>query len=129
MQQIIFPFMIVYHTASLRLDSNSPFSLDIQFVQDLLIATRRNRACQLQQSIAERALSMIDMCHYTEVPKSFDWNSFDAALKLCEWLCWLSASCYRCAEESGLFEELRRILSSNRAREPEELQRASLHYR
>jgi hypothetical protein len=119
--------MLVYHTTSLRLDSNPPLSFNVQFIEDLLIATRRNRARQLKQSITERALPMINVCHYTEVPKSFNWNSLNPALKLGKRLLSLSASCYRRAKKSRLCEELRRTLGSYGAREPEELQWASLH--
>ena len=119
--------MLVYHATGLCLDCDSSFSFNIQFIKDLLIATWRNRARQLEQPITKRALSMIDMCYYTKVSEPFDWNGLYAALKLCYRLLSLSASCYRCAEGSCLFEELRHILRSYGAREPEDLQWASLH--
>ena len=70
---------------------------------------------------------MINVCYYTEIPESSDWDRLDPALKLSERFLSLSASYYRCAERAGMFEQLGCILRSERARQPEELQWASLH--
>lgn len=72
MEQIIFPLVIVYHTTCLRLDRDASLSLHIQLVQDLLILASFNCPCQFQQTIAERALPMIDVGDDTEVPKAVD---------------------------------------------------------
>jgi hypothetical protein len=70
---------------------------------------------------------MINMCHYTEIPESFDWYVFYTPLKLRDCPGSLSASCHRGGKGPGLGEEPGSILGSDRAREPQELQWASLH--
>jgi hypothetical protein len=45
---------------------------------------------------------MIDVCHYTEIAKSFDGDVLNAALKLGDGFGSLSASCYRCGKFAGL---------------------------
>src|SRR3954463_10437264 len=102
--------MAVYHTTSLRLDSNTSLPFHIQLIQNLLITTRRNCPRQLQQSITERTLSMINMCHYTEIPKTFYRNCLDAALKVRDDFRSLSASRHRCGEMTSWFEGLRCIM-------------------
>lgn len=116
MQQIIIPLVIVYHTAGLRLHGNPPLPLNVQFIQDLLIASRLNRASEFEQPVTERTLPMINMCHYTEIPESFDWYVFYTPLKLRDCPGSLSASCHRGGKGSGLGEEPGSILGSDRAR-------------
>ena len=53
--------MIVYHTTSLGLDSNTTFSLDIEFVKDLLVSSWGNGARKLEQPVAECTFAMIDV--------------------------------------------------------------------
>lgn len=119
--------MVVNHTASLRLDSDPPLPLHVQLVQDLFVAPRCNGPRELQQSIAERALPMINMCHYAEIAESFNWDCLYSAFKFRDGLRSLSASCNRGGEGARLREQSRSILASDGAREPQKLQWTSLH--
>jgi hypothetical protein len=51
MQQIVLPLVIVNHAACLRLDCDSALSLDVQLVQNLLVPSWLDGACELQQAV------------------------------------------------------------------------------
>ena len=119
MKQIVLSIEIVQHTTRLCLDCDAPLPLHIQLIQYLLIASWLNGARELKEPITEGTLAMIDMSHDTEVPKSLDRYSGDAALKLQNRVRSLSASCYCCGECAGAGEQFRRgMMASNRAMEP-----------
>ena len=69
--------------ARLRLDCDASLSLDIQLIQNLLVASGLDGACELEQSVAKRALAMIDMGDNTEISKSFDWDRGDSLFEIC----------------------------------------------
>ena len=64
---------------------------------------------------------MVNMCHYTEIPESLNRDVLYSALKLRDGLASLSILRHRGGKRAGLREELRSILASDRAREPQEL--------
>ena len=61
--------MVIYHAACLRLDRDTALSLYIELVQELLLASRFDCACELEEPVAEGALAMIDMGDNAEIPK------------------------------------------------------------
>lgn len=81
MQQIVFSLVVVQHATCLRLDRDPSFSLHVQFVQNLLVTSRLDRASELQQPVTERTLAMINMSYDTEVAESLDGDSGDSHLK------------------------------------------------
>lgn len=82
MQQVVFPLVVVQHATGLGLDGDAAFSLDIQLVQNLLVAAGFDGASQLQQAVAERALAMVDMGDDAEVPEAVDGNCGNAAFEV-----------------------------------------------
>lgn len=82
MQQIVVALVIIYHGTCLRLDSNPSFPFHVQLVQELLLSTRFDSPRELQESVAQRALTMVHMRHNTEVPVILDWNLLDPSLEL-----------------------------------------------
>lgn len=82
MQQIILSPEIINHRTRLRLDRNSPLALHIELVQDLLVAARLDGARELQQTVAERALAMVDMRDDAEVAEAVDGDLRDSALEV-----------------------------------------------
>lgn len=81
MQQVVLSLVLVDHTTCLRFDRDASFPFDIKLVQNLLVSTLFNRAGQLQQPIAERALSMIHMSDDAEIPKPLNRNVQDPLLE------------------------------------------------
>ena len=81
MQQVIISIVIVDHGARLRLDSDTALSLDIKFVENLLVASSLNGARELQQPVAERALAMVDVCDNAEVAEPLNGNPRDPVLQ------------------------------------------------
>lgn len=71
MKQIVFPFVTIYHAACLCLDRNTALPLHIQLVEELLLASRFDCACELEEPVAEGTLAMIDMGDDAEVPEAF----------------------------------------------------------
>lgn len=82
MEEVVFPFVVVQHTACLRLHRDAPLALDIQFIQDLFIPPGFDRACQLEQTIAKRAFAMVDVRYDTEVAEARNWDRLDAAFEV-----------------------------------------------
>lgn len=82
MQQIVFSFVVVQHVTCLGFYGNASFALNVEFVEDLLVPTGLDCPSELQETVAQRGLAMIDMRNYTEVAKSFDWNRSDAFLEV-----------------------------------------------
>ena len=73
MKQIILPFIVVYHTTRLCFDRDTPLPLHVEFVQKLLLASRFDCACELEEPVAEGALAMIDVGDNAEVPEPLKW--------------------------------------------------------
>lgn len=78
MQKIVVAFVVVYHTAGLGLDGDTTLALDIQLIQDLLVTAGLNGAGELEQSVAESALAMIDVSDDAEVAESLNRDGGDA---------------------------------------------------
>jgi hypothetical protein len=62
--------------------SNASFALNVEFIEDLLVPTGLDCPCELEETVTERGLAMIDMRNYTEVTKSFDRDRSDAFLEI-----------------------------------------------
>ena len=52
-QQVVVPLVIVQHATCLCFHSDSPFTLDIKLVEDLLVSTGLYGARELEEAIAE----------------------------------------------------------------------------
>ena len=90
MQQVVISLVVIQHTACLSLYCDASLTLNVQFIQNLLVPARFDCACEFQQAVAKRALAMIDVCDYAEVAETLGWNGSNAFLevRLCLW--WLS---------------------------------------
>ena len=72
MEEKVFAIVIVQHAASLRLYCDPSFPLDVQLIENLLVAARRNRLCELEEPVAKCAFAMVYMRYDTEVSKPLD---------------------------------------------------------
>jgi hypothetical protein len=97
-QQVIFPIVIVYHTACLRLDRNSAFALDIKLVQNLLVRARLDGARKLQEPVAECAFAMVDVRDNAEVAKALNWDGSNSLFDFKGYLDCLRFASWRCSE-------------------------------
>lgn len=57
----------VAHGDSLRLHSDTSISLDFEFVQKLVLVSYRDGTGNLENSVSESALSVVDMRDNTEI--------------------------------------------------------------
>ena len=83
--------MLVYHGTCLCLDRNPSLPFDIELVQDLLVATRRNCASELKESVTEGAFAMIDVSDNAEIAKALKGYLGDSFFEGCD-----SSGCWRC---------------------------------
>ncbi len=72
MKEIVFVLVFIQHAACLRLDGDATLALYIELIQYLLVPPRLDRACELEEAVAERALSMVDVGNNAEVAISLD---------------------------------------------------------
>lgn len=82
MEHVVQALVVVQHSTRLSLDGDASFSLDIELVQDLSISTLFDDSGQLEQAIAQGALSVIDVGDNAEVAKAVYGNGGDALLQL-----------------------------------------------
>jgi len=89
MQQVVLAFVLIQHTASLRLYRDASFSLHIQLVQHLLVASSLDSARELQKPVAESALAMVNVRDNAEIAKPLNrdcgYSLFEFGLNL-QWL-------------------------------------------
>lgn len=82
MQQVVLALVVVYHGASLGLDRDASFPLDIEPVQNLLLPSRLNSTRELQQAVGERTLAMVYVSNNTEVAITIEGDIGDALLEV-----------------------------------------------
>lgn len=92
MQQVVVPIVVVNHGARLGLDRDAAFSLDIEFVQNLLVAASLYGTRDLQQSVTERALAVVNVRDNAKVAEPLNGDPGDPFLQRgCRgrwrWLC------------------------------------------
>ena len=66
-------YIVLYHTTRLCFDRNPTLPLHIKLIQELLLASGFDCACELEEPVAEGALAMIDMGDNAEVTEPLKW--------------------------------------------------------
>lgn len=88
MKQIVLTFVVVHHSTGLCLDGDAPLALHVESVEKLLVPAFLDRACDLEQTVAESAFAMIDVSHNTEIAESVDRYCSNALFKFGDDLRW-----------------------------------------
>jgi hypothetical protein len=99
MKQVILPLVVVEHATCLRLHCDPSLPLHIQFIQHLFILSRFDGSRQLQKSITQRALPMVNVRDDTEISEPFNWDGGDALFEFRFYFELLN-----CTESSGYVE-------------------------
>jgi hypothetical protein len=82
MEQVVLAVVVVYHGARLRLDRDAALALDVELVENLLVAAHGDGARELEQAVRQGALAMVDVGDDAEVAEAVHRNCRDTLLEL-----------------------------------------------